>query len=226
VCSVHVQSATMVSYQLNLRSKDGFTLVEVVVVVAVVALLAAIMVPLIAKPIDDAKAARAANETQVIAAALGNFFKDVGHWPTMNAGGVYNSITTLRSMDRADDSGGGCTPEAQPGNTLTTNGWYSNTAFPTVDFLDYHLLTNTPKGTGSYPTTGDNAWRGPYMGVIFNDPWDTPYMVNIGATIPGSQAQKTMILSAGPNMVMDTPFNTSRDTEISGDDIGVVLTLN
>jgi prepilin-type N-terminal cleavage/methylation domain-containing protein len=194
----------------RIRGNAGFTLVEVVVVIAVVALLAAILAPLIAKNIDDAKLARAENEAHVIAAALGTFYKDVGRWPTMNAAGTYNTITTLASGTAAD-----------PGTAVGTNGWDSDTTQAAVDFLENHLYENTPKGTGAYPTTGRRAWRGPYLNGVPLDPWGTPYMVNVEATDTTSAVEKGFVISAGPNGVMDTPFGAVRATTPGGDDIAV-----
>jgi prepilin-type N-terminal cleavage/methylation domain-containing protein len=60
------------------RWKKGFTLIEVVVVVAVIAILAAILTPFITKYIDDSNVAKAGNETQVIGAAVVNAMNDLG----------------------------------------------------------------------------------------------------------------------------------------------------
>ncbi len=194
----------------NKLNEKGFTLVEVVVVIAVVALLAAIMTPLIAKNIDDAKMGRAENEAEVLASALGNFYKDVGRWPTMNAAGNYNGITTLVSGN-----------SSTPGTTINSNGWVSSTSGGTVDFLENHLLNNTPKGAAAYPTSGSSAWRGPYLSAAPLDPWGSPYMINIAATDSSSSAKKGFVISAGPNGVMDTAFATGRTTLPGGDDIAV-----
>lgn len=194
----------------TLRNNAGFTLVEVVVVIAVVALLAAIMTPLIAKNIDDAKIGRAENEAQVIAAAIGNFYKDVGRWPSMNASGAYNRVTTLVSGN-----------SSLAGTAINSNGWVSSTSGATVDFIENHLLNNTPKGTGAYPATGRSSWRGPYLNAAPLDPWGSPYMVNIAATNTSAAPLKALVISAGPNGVMDTVFATTRTTLAGGDDIAV-----
>jgi prepilin-type N-terminal cleavage/methylation domain-containing protein len=67
---------------MKVRKNEGFTLVEVVVVIAVVAILAAILAPSIVKHIDDSKIAKAKSEAQVLGAAVTSFYKDVGQWPT------------------------------------------------------------------------------------------------------------------------------------------------
>jgi prepilin-type N-terminal cleavage/methylation domain-containing protein len=194
----------------RIRGNAGFTLVEVVVVIAVVALLAAILAPLIAKNIDDAKEARAENEAQVIAAALANFYKDVGRWPTMDASGSYNGVTQLASGNAAD-----------PGTTVASNGWDSDTSGAGIDYLENHLYNNTPKGAATYPTTGRRAWRGPYLNGVPLDPWGTPYMVNIEATDTTGAVEKGFVISAGPNGVMDTTEAAVRATTPGGDDIAV-----
>ncbi len=195
------------SNQLN---EKGFTLVEVVVVIAVVALLAAIMTPLIAKNIDDAKMGRAENEAEVIAAAVGNFYKDVGRWPTMGSAGTYNGVTTLVTGN-----------STVAGATISSNGWVSSTTGASVDFLENHLLNNTPKGAAAYPTSGSGAWEGPYLSAAPLDPWGSPYMINIAATDATSSSHKGLVISSGPNGVMDTAFATTRTSLPGGDDIAV-----
>jgi len=192
------------------KNEHGFTLVEVVVVIAVVALLAAIMTPLIAKNIDDAKNGRAENEAAVISAALGTFYKDIGRWPTMDATGAFNGVTTLVSGT-----------SAVSGTAINSNGWVSATGGGAIDFMDNHLLNNSPKGAATYSTTGRNAWNGPYLGDAPLDPWGSPYLINIAATDTASNSQKGFVISAGPDGVMDTVFSTTRATVPGGDDIGV-----
>jgi prepilin-type N-terminal cleavage/methylation domain-containing protein len=65
-------------------NEKGFTLIDVVVVMAVIAILVAVFSPYITRYIDESKIAKARNETQGIGGALTNFNKDVGQWPTKN----------------------------------------------------------------------------------------------------------------------------------------------
>jgi prepilin-type N-terminal cleavage/methylation domain-containing protein len=194
----------------RIHGRAGFTLVEVVVVIAVVALLAAILAPLIAKHIDDAKLARAENEAQVLAAGLAAFYKDVGRWPTMDATGTYNGVAQLATGTAAN-----------PGTAVASNGWDSDTTGATIDLLENHLYNNTPKGAAAYPITGKRAWRGPYINEAPLDPWGTPYMVNIEATDSTTAVEKGFVISAGPNGVMDTTEAAVRATVPAGDDIAV-----
>jgi general secretion pathway protein G len=186
------------------RNEKGFTLIEVVVVVAVIAILAAVLTPYITKYIDDSKIAKARNEAQVIGGAMTNFYKDTGTWPNRNAAGTVGVLPYYT---------GSTTPTvaaiftAAPVVVPAVSVWAgSATAVP----LDNSLLTN---GTGSaYPAIGDLQWKGPYVGsALPADPWGKPYMINVAATGP------IWVLSAGPNGKIQTAVT---DTVVLGDDIG------
>ena len=185
------------------RNEKGFTLIEVVVVVAVIAILAAVLTPYITKYIDDSKIAKARNEVQVIGAAMTNFYKDVGIWPNRNAAGAVGVIPYYT---------GPTTPTAAavftgaPPVVPAVAAWANSaTAVP----LDNSLLANS-----GYPATGDLSWRGPYAGsALPADPWGRPYMVNVAAT----NLLPVWVLSAGPNGKVQTRII---DNVVLGDDIG------
>ena len=62
--------------------KNGFTLMEVIIVLAVISILAAMLVPIAVRNIDDARLTAAAKDTQSIATAIVNFHIDVRpYWP-------------------------------------------------------------------------------------------------------------------------------------------------
>ena len=182
----------------------GFTLIEVVVVVAVIAILAAVLTPYITKYIDDSKIAKARNETQVVAAAVTNSYKDLGRWPnrinaTTNYGGLYTGATTPAAAIFGSATGW----------TAAGAGWNS---------LDTHLVSNTH----GYPTTGDTKWSGPYASTLPVDPWGRPYLINAAnftsATTPPTPV---WVLSAGPNGLVETNIaNTAAAAVTGGDDIG------
>jgi len=183
------------------KREAGFTLIEVVVVVAVIAILAAVLTPYITKYIDDSRIAKARNEVQVIGGALTNFYKDTGMWPSRNATGGAVAYLYTGTVTPATAAIFTTTPAVVP----PVVPW-SGTAAP----LDNSLLTN---GTGNaYPPNGDMQWRGPYIGgALPADPWGKPYVVNFAAAGP------IWVLSAGANLKVQTD-NTS--TLVRGDDIG------
>ncbi len=184
------------------RREAGFTLIEVVVVVAVIAILAAVLTPFITKYIDDSRVAKARNEVQVIGGALTNFFKDVGGWPNRSAtGGAVAYLYTGNTRPTATGNIFSTTSPVVPPVTP-----WSGTGAP----LDNSLVTN---GTGNaYPPNGDMRWQGPYVGgALPTDPWGRPYVFNVAAAGP------LWVLSAGPNQRLQT---AATDNVAMGDDIG------
>jgi prepilin-type N-terminal cleavage/methylation domain-containing protein len=184
------------------RNEKGFTLIEVVVVVAVIAILAAVLTPYITKYIDDSKVAKARNEVQVIAAAVTNAYKDLGRWPNQNTpppdyGGLYTGPTTPPAAFFG----------AATGWTAAGAGWNA---------LDTHLVTNGH----AYPATGDTKWAGPYATTLPVDPWGRPYVINAAnftsVVVPPIP---TWVLSAGPNGLIETNI-AAATTVTGGDDIG------
>ena len=186
---------------MHKRNEKGFTLIEVVVVVAVIAILAAVLTPFITKYIDDSRDAKARNEAQVIGAAMTNFMKDTALWPSRNATGgavmvLYTGTTTPAAATIFT---------AVPPVVPVVANWAG-----AVAPLDNSLLVN---GTGNaYPTVGDLRWKGPYVGsALPADPWGRPYVANVAATGP------IWVLSAGPNGKIQTAVTA---TVVLGDDIG------
>jgi prepilin-type N-terminal cleavage/methylation domain-containing protein len=200
-----------------MKNNKGFTLLEVVVVLAVVAILAAILVPTIAKNIDDSKLAKAVNETQVIAAALATFYKDVGRWPTSNG-------AAAALPDVADLLYGGVGND--PSATTGGNAWDKDTATAAEIFED-HLIANDPGGGGAndYPVWTNATkigWKGPYIGQISADPWGVYYMCNIAYAYDSPNASGSWVISSGPNRDAETTFAILVTTTVlTGDDLGV-----
>lgn len=198
----------------------GFTLIEMVVVLAVVAILAAILTPTIAKNINDAKVARASNEAQVIAAAMGSFFKDVGRWPTkQDAAGTADYYYILY---------GDGNPTTGIGNWSSTGAWAAR-----ADTFANHLARNTPGGASAtanqYAATGKFKWNGPYITEITADPWGSHYSCNVISFWYSAAYMNYAIyvLSAGADRAMDTGYNqvinTTTAPELVDDDIGYRL---
>lgn len=216
------------------RHAAGFTLVEVVVVIAVVALLSAIIVPVVARQIDSAKRARAKNECQVIASAILKFYSDVGLFPASSVNGsarADNNLARLVSgtaVIYSEDGG-----PAYGYISTTNDDWYDDgtdgtaLAVESIDLFDNHLNSNTPIGSTTvlYPTSGEFRWRGPYLARIDKDPWGRPYVCNIDAAYSGSGVQ-CVVMSAGPNGDFDTAVDpASTVSDATEDDIWSVVVL-
>lgn len=236
------------------KIRKGFTLIEMVVVLAVIAILAAILFPTIAKHITDSKVTRATNEGQVITAAVMMLYKDTGKWPSTNAepvvanGGPSGRVDRVLSGMPTDPVATGTAPGARTG--AASWGTYGTTK----PLYDYLFFNNPDADTGStnqnqagqdYPLTGEFAWKGPYLDKqAYVDPWGNQYVIS-ARYFPGgaaSGAKTVLILSAGKDAVWSTPYadavtrlttpndlpygSYDNDGTYIHDDIGVVVTTN
>lgn len=155
----------------------GFTLIEIIIVIAVIAILAGIATPSIVKNINDSRIARTKSDCKEIASAMASFYKDLGKWPT------YNKTTRLGYLKTND----GTMPKQSA-------GWWGKS-----DLLDNQLITNAP----TYPTTGETKWDGPYQTEFKADPWGHAYLCNVFELSVGSTAP-VYVLSAGPDGILQT----------------------
>ncbi|MGE5341310.1 MAG: type II secretion system protein GspG [Candidatus Omnitrophota bacterium] len=200
---------------MKTSNSKGFTLIEMVVVLAVVAILAAILTPTIAKNISDAKMARANNEIQVIAASIGSFYKDLGRWPTSNGADLTDTLYLLY--------GPGNAPTVAVG-AVNAQYWLSDGTgwgVAVCDTLENQLISNSPKGVADYyPTTGTELyWRGPYIAELKADPWGDQYAVNIRYAY-NTTTNFVGVFSAGPDRQASTRTDQAlTGVTISGDDL-------
>ena len=199
--------------------RGGFTLIEVVVVLAVVLLLSSIAVPVVSSYLQDGARTRAEGDVRMLSAALTQFYKDNGCYPAryLTNNNLLSVLVTGKSV-------------------LAKNPWSGTHQFATWalaagsgDVVDHHLRANTPQGAGgnAYPTTVTARWRGPYLKAPAPlDPWGRPYVVNVVSSWSTSTTQykRLYVLSAGPDGVLDTNHLARTKDDIAGDDIGVVMT--
>jgi len=178
-------------------NRKGFTLIEIVIVLAIISILAAIITPLVVNSLKQAKLAKASADVKTLGEAMVNFRKDLGFWPVKNA--------SNNGVDMLYGSG-----------TIPSN-WnaYSNR----ITF-DYHLVDNSNNYRRGPSPQGFPCWNGPYIGEIKRDPWNNSYLVNArhleGASNP-DYTKKVWVISAGENKVVDTDFNGVLNT--NGDDL-------
>jgi prepilin-type N-terminal cleavage/methylation domain-containing protein len=205
----------------TLRSRQGFTLIELTVVLAVIVTLALVLAPAIGNIVSEARSARARNDVQMIAGAIRRFYDDNGFFPSWTLaqnggpGLAQNRLQILVSPGRIPQ-------EDQP--TLWSTG--------VAGLLSAQLMNNTPVYSMRTPTS-QMGWNGPYLGTdIGADPWGNRYVVNIELidmsaspiTRSGAVKAAVWVLSAGPDGIIDTPYAQSILGAVVGrDDIGFRL---
>jgi general secretion pathway protein G len=161
---------------MGIRTQRGFTLIEVIVVAGIIAILAGILVPLIFKEIDEARATRAYADVRSLSTAVMIMKKDTGKWPNLD--GSCNAAATFLY-------GAGALPGA-----LAAQGYDQSTSLNIDDYL-------TTDASGCY----GSKWKGPYLAYTSADPWGNAYFINAINLVSGGTV---WILSAGPDGTVDT----------------------
>ena len=212
------------------RNQTGFTLLEIVVVLAVVGALSAMLSPVVFRYIDDANRSQAQNDTNVIAAAIQQMYRDTGRWAfySVGVGALTHAngtdaelLSSNASCNLADAGGLAACDDAEP--VIIGAGW---TVADQTDSLTNQLVSNNLEGT-NYLTAGGNPnrWRGPYLDSIpAVDPWGRSYLVNIGNADPNEEGQGqkwVVVISAGPDGNIDTAGDTAGNANptVAGDDV-------
>ncbi len=180
----------------------GFTLVEIIVILAVISILVAILTPTVLKYISEAQSDRAQKDVTMINAMINDLIKDTGQYPGAKLDTTPTANTFL----------------CGPGNVGLAGQTWGTAA--NCETLANHLAINSPgtaATTDDYPSTGKFRWKGPYITNLSEDPWGNGYQIN-ASTLVGGNTSVTWVISAGP----DGTFQTSvTSTSLSGDDVGV-----
>ena len=205
----------------SMRKRDGFTLIELTVVLAVIVTLALILTPSITNFINDSRVARTRSDTQTVATAVTQFFKDNGFFPQWSTAQNGGPGTAQDKVDLLISEGN--TPTTAGASTWTTG---------TTDALADQLLANAP-GYTMKGATSTFGWNGPYLSSgIGADAWNNRYTVNIGLldttvgtkTSGGATKSTVWVLSAGANGQIETAYTQPiTSATVSGDDIAVQI---
>lgn len=212
----------------------GFTLVELIFVLAIIVTLASIFLPLAMSKFSESKTATANSSMDAIAAALTSFFGDLDHFPTCNSSDC-DAFTSANNDLKflAFGTGSGSLTSEYPTSTtwsdLTTEDETGGTAEIKNNAFN-HLVVNNPNGDA---TTGEtnvdykaSKWKGPYIAKIGVDPFGSAYIANVGAMekngskINADSNSKGWIISGGPDGILDTAHT---DSVLSNDDLGFIF---
>ena len=190
--------------------KQGFTLMEVIVVLGVIGILAAVLTPMILNYLEDTKKSKAESDVKTIAGVVLRLTRDVAHFPLFTDGTRTTGAPDIELL-------------RGPGNDPIDHDrkkWLSTSK---IGALEDHLVKNNP-GSQKYATSGRFVWRGPYIEKISEDPWANRYLVNIKNANPADNPAKVVwALSAGPNGKIETDPDSNADSGPApgGDDIAV-----
>ena len=194
---------------LRLRENQGFTLIEIITVLAIVSILAGILIPITIKNIDESRLTTAQKNTSAIATAIVNFHIDTRLWPVYTTYPGAKNLYILKTYE-GDDA------------TATGNGvWLSASS----DYFFEHLIDNetNPQYTN---------WRGPYLGELTPDPWGRKYYASVGSLWDnggwggGADPAQAWVLTAGPDGNIDTDPKGTLNNDPTGDadDMGFLIT--
>ncbi|MCF7958997.1 MAG: type II secretion system major pseudopilin GspG [Phycisphaerae bacterium] len=88
------------------HKRNAFTLVEILVVVIIVAMLAAFLVPQVAKKLGKAKSNLAKAGISALETGLQEYYTDMGHFPTEEEGGL-QALIRSPEQETEDNEGTG-----------------------------------------------------------------------------------------------------------------------
>lgn len=160
--------------------RQGFTILELVVLVAVIAGCTALVVPVVRSETMRGHRAAAEEQVRLIAVGLERFLDDregqAERFPTDPRNG--KPLTWLRG------------PGALPASIPFAEGKKAGSVDRVLRERDPHAA----------------VWKGPYADPVGPDPWGNAFLVNLDGLM--QRDEHTWILSAGPNGIVDTPANS------------------
>jgi len=191
-------------------AEQGFTLLEMVIVLTIITILAAVMTPVFRGYIEQARYNAARSDVRNIAAALLQFNMDTRMWPIYKSRNVTPLATTSNVFNVLKG------PGQEPDVADSISDWSamladaSGTASLDVIINTNYFLLSTDAIVG---------WNGPYA-ELGTDPWGGSYLVTAG-TLKRRSPYAAYIISAGPNQTIETPYYQSRQgyLVVGGDDI-------
>jgi prepilin-type N-terminal cleavage/methylation domain-containing protein len=181
------------------RSQKGFTLVEMLVVIAIIGILASLAIPNMAKARMKAKEAEVKANLHVIQAALERFYVDHSQYPAYIGGGDSGGWARfkMRMRDISNE-------DAYYLNDPLIDQGYINPSYPLNPFVDQQNSINVVTMTGGNGNAGSGDPRFGAGGDIVGNCLDDPRFLSV-FTIGGLVTPKRTL----PNGV-EEPFDVEQ----------------
>jgi len=180
-----------------MKARGGFTMVEIIVVIAVIAILAGFLTPTVIKQVQKSKVSETSNDLDSIANAFNDYFVDTSEWPD------YSGKTTMLDFEKYT-----CLYK----NTKSLAGWDGPYLNESVDV----------KGTQQVALKGSKGK--PNTGVV--DSWGMLYKVAYAApgSKQGGARGAVALVSGGPNKKVETSTANVIKGIPTGDDMIRIVT--
>ena len=176
-------------------NRSGFTLIEMLVVIAIIAILAGLLFPAINRALETAKRNQAAADVRSIAAAITMFYSEYGYLPI-----PFSDQGTV--ADRDDDNDGATLTPAESQRIIQVL-----TAVPR-GHNDNHQLNPRRKVFLSSPNFNEDG--------KFLDPWDRQYIIKLDTNFDGviefngvNHRTRVVVASGGRNNKLFGSDNTA-----------------